>query len=129
MLGWKHISAIGEGERVHSSMAEASTCFQLKRGTSFPQDALLKKKLLANVMLYNAIIFITAQHGSSACHLACDQLSFKPSKQAAKGEGENRYGSVSAFNKPLHTALHVLILMDPHLQHAALKPQPCFGPK
>lgn len=25
-------------------------------------------------MLYNAMIFITAQHGSSACDLACDQL-------------------------------------------------------
>lgn len=78
---------------------------------------------------FNAIIFITAQHGSSACDLARDQLSFKPSEQAAKGEGENRYGSVPAFNKRLHAALHALVHMDSHLQHAALKPQPRFVPK
>lgn len=42
-------------------------------------------------MLYNAMIFITAQHGSSACDLARDQLSLPPPKRAVRGAGGNRH--------------------------------------
>lgn len=96
---------MGTGTCLHSRGLEASSRFRLRRDASFPQDALLKKKSLANVMLYNAIISLTAQHGSSACDLACDQLSFQPSGRAARGEGENRHRIWFGFQQILAPCL------------------------
>lgn len=99
-----HYNHMGKGTCLNSWGLEASICFQLKWDISFPQDALLTKKTFANVMLYNAMIFITAQHASSACDLALDQLSLKPSKWAARDGGENSHGIWLGFQAILAAA-------------------------
>lgn len=55
-------------------------------------------------MLSNAVIFITAQHGSPACDLEWDQHSLKPPKGAARGAGGSRHSICLGFQAILAAA-------------------------